>query len=117
LDDILGQAPLPGHADIQLVGELLAAIGEEPASVEEAFTNKNWHQAMIDELESIKENKTWSLSDLPKGHNQIGLKWVFKLKYDEQGEIVKHKDRLVARGFVQKQGIDFEEVFAHVARM
>jgi hypothetical protein len=58
LDDILGQTPLPGHADIQLVGELLAAIGEEPASVEEAFTNKNWHQAMIDELESIKENKT-----------------------------------------------------------
>jgi hypothetical protein len=57
------------------------------------------------------------LSDLPKGHNQIGLKWVFKLKYDEQGEIVKHKDRSVARGFVQKQGIDFEEVFAHVARM
>jgi hypothetical protein len=72
---------------------------------------------MIDELESIKENNTWSLTDLPKGHKQIGLKWVFKLKYDEHGEILKYKDQLVARGFVQKQGIDFEEVFTPGARM
>jgi hypothetical protein len=68
-------------------------------------------------LSSIKENKTWSLVDLPRGHKAIGLKWVFKLKHDEQGRVVKHKARLVAKGYVQRQGVDFEEVFAPVARM
>jgi hypothetical protein len=109
--------PQPGQGDKQLAGELLAAIGNEHASVDEALTDRHWCQAMIDELDSIKKNNTWSLTDLPKGHKQIGLKWVFKLKYDEHGEIVKYKAQLVARGFVQKQGIYFEEVFTHVARM
>jgi hypothetical protein len=72
---------------------------------------------MIDDFESINENNTWSLTDLSKGHKQIGLKWVFKLKYDEHGEILKYKAWLVARGYVQKQGIDFEKVFAPVATM
>jgi hypothetical protein len=57
------------------------------------------------------------LVDLPRGHRPIGVKWVFKLKRDELGEVIKHKARLVAKGYVQRQGIDFEEVFAPVARM
>jgi hypothetical protein len=55
--------------------------------------------------------------ELPKGHRAIGLKWVFKIKKNEHGEVVKHKARLVAKGYVQRQGIDYEEVFAPVARM
>ena len=51
------------------------------------------------------------------GHRAIGLKWVFKLKRNEEGEVVKHKAHLVAKGYVQKQGVDFEEVFAPVARL
>ena len=51
------------------------------------------------------------------GHRAIGLKWVFKLKRNEEGEVVKHKARLVAKSYVQKQGVDFEEVFALVARL
>jgi hypothetical protein len=58
-----------------------------------------------------------SSSDLPQGHRAITLKWVYKLKWNEAGEIIKHKARLVARGFVQQEGIDFDEVFAPVARM
>jgi hypothetical protein len=54
---------------------------------------------------------------LPLGHKAIGLKWIFKMKRDEKGEIIKHKARLVARGYVQKQGIDYDEVFTPVARM
>ncbi|KAF0904830.1 hypothetical protein E2562_037605 [Oryza meyeriana var. granulata] len=65
----------------------------------------------------MKENKTWVLVDLPPGHRPIGLKWVFKLKRDEQGAIVKHKAHIVAKGYIQQQGIDYDEVFAPVARM
>jgi hypothetical protein len=55
--------------------------------------------------------------DLPRGHNAIGLKWVYKLKRNEEGEVVKYKARLVAKGYVPRQGVDFEEVFAPVARL
>ena len=54
---------------------------------------------------------------MPKGQKAIGLKWVFKLKKDPDGKIVKHKARLVAKGYAQVQGVDFEEVFAPVARI
>jgi hypothetical protein len=70
-----------------------------------------------EEIDSVKRNQTWELVDLPQGHRAITLKWVYKLKRNEAGEIVKHKARLVARGFVQQEGIDFNEVFASVARM
>jgi len=54
---------------------------------------------------------------LPPRQKPIGLKWVYKLKRNFDGEVVKHKARLVAKGYVQKQGVDFEEVFARVARL
>lgn len=57
------------------------------------------------------------LTNLPKGQKAIGLKWVFKLKRDADGNITTHKVRLVAKGYVQKKGIDFDEVFAPVARL
>jgi hypothetical protein len=66
---------------------------------------------------SIEENKTWQLVDLPANCRPIGLKWVFKEKHDEHRNIVKHKARLVAKGYVQREGVDFEEVFATVVRM
>ena len=72
---------------------------------------------MRDELASIEANKTCTLTDLPAGHKPIGLKWVFKLKRDADGNVMKHKARLVAKGYVQKPGIDFDEVFAPVARL
>jgi hypothetical protein len=72
---------------------------------------------MLEEMRSIEENRTWELIDPPVGCRPIGLKWVYKVKHDERGAIIKHKARLVARRFVQREGIDFEEVFALVARM
>jgi hypothetical protein len=72
---------------------------------------------MLDELQSIDENGTWTLTTLPAGHRAIGLKWVYKVKKDEYGCIVKHKACLVAKGYVQRPGVDFEEVFALVARL
>ena len=65
----------------------------------------------------MEENCTWELVDPLTGCRPIGLKWVFKVKRNERGEVVRHKARLVAKGFVQREGIDFEEVFVPVARM
>jgi hypothetical protein len=116
-DSILRQEPLVGSADGHLTEVLLASIDGEPSSSEEAMKDQHWKTAMLEELESIRENKTWSMVELPWGHHPIGLKWVLKLKRDEHGEVIKHKAHLVAKWYVQSQGRDFEEVFALVARM
>ena len=57
---------------------------------------------MEEDLSSIHENNTWELCDLPKGHKPIGLKWVYKLKKDPTGAVIKHKERFVAKGYVQR---------------
>jgi len=72
---------------------------------------------MLAEMKAIEDNGTWELVDPPVGYRSIVLKWVYKVKWDERGAIVKYKARLVARGFMQHEGIDFEEVFAPVAHM
>lgn len=72
---------------------------------------------MKDEIKAIEKNNTWALTYLPNGQKPIDLKWVFKLKRDTCGKIVKHKARLVVKGFVQRYGVDYEEVFAPVTRM
>ena len=69
------------------------------------------------EMKSIEENRTWDVSELPAKQKAIGLKWVFKVKKDPNGSIVKYKVRLVAKGYAQRHGVDFDEVFAPVARI
>jgi hypothetical protein len=69
------------------------------------------------EMDAVEKNRTWELANLPHGHHAITLKWVFKLRRDEVGAIIKHKARLVARGFLQREGIDFDDAFAPVAQM
>ncbi|GJX91942.1 ribonuclease H-like domain, reverse transcriptase, RNA-dependent DNA polymerase [Tanacetum coccineum] len=96
--------------------ELLLAK-DEPKNYKEASSEQKWIEAMKVELDSINKNNTWELTTLPKGHKAIGLKWVFKTKKDANGNIIKHKAILVAKGYIQDHGIDFEEVFAPVGRM
>uniref|UniRef100_A0ACD5WYF1 Uncharacterized protein n=1 Tax=Avena sativa TaxID=4498 RepID=A0ACD5WYF1_AVESA len=90
---------------------------EEPDNIDAALGDPAWKKAMEEEMGSILENHTWEFTSLPSRQRAIGLKWVYKIKKDPEGNIVKHKARLVAKGYVQRQGIDFEEVFAPVARM
>lgn len=66
-------------------------------------------------LDALEQNNTWKLVDLPHGHHPVGLRWVFKLKNNETGAVVKHKARLIAKGYVQQPGVDSNEVFASVA--
>jgi hypothetical protein len=72
---------------------------------------------MREEIKAIEDNNTWFLTELPAGAREIGLKWVFKVKKDEQGNVLRHKARLVVKGYAQRQGLDYEEVFAPVARL
>lgn len=72
---------------------------------------------MKKEINSIEKNGTWKLIDLSVGKKSIGVKWVFKQKLKPDGSISKHKARLVAKQFLQRQGPNFSKVFAPIARM
>jgi hypothetical protein len=72
---------------------------------------------MHEELENFEKNQVWELVDPPQGCKPIGTKWVWKNKEGEKGEVVRNQSRLVAQGFSQKEGIDYEETFAPVARL
>jgi hypothetical protein len=72
---------------------------------------------MHDELENFDRNQVWELFDPPRGCKPIGTKWVWKNKEGEKCEVVRNKSRLVAQGFSQKEGIDYEETFAPIAHL
>lgn len=82
--------------------EELMLIGvDEPINYDQASKKNEWIRAMEQKLEAIERNKTWKLTELPPGRKAIDLKWVFKLKKDNKGEIIKYKARIVAKGYVQ----------------
>ncbi|GJT23892.1 ribonuclease H-like domain, reverse transcriptase, RNA-dependent DNA polymerase [Tanacetum coccineum] len=104
--------------DYQLnVHELMLTLNEESINFNEAKLNPKLLKAMKTELESIVKNNTWKLVRLPKGFVPIRLKWLFNIKRNADGSIMKYKACLVAKGYVQQPGIDFDEVFAPVARL
>ena len=114
----MGPAGTPGLARRELEEvELYLLAGDEPSTFVEMEQEKVWRDAMREEMRSVEQNSTWHLVDLPSGHRPIGLKWVYKVKKDVKGTVMHHKARLVAKGYVQRQGVDFEEVFAPVARL
>ncbi|GJY29251.1 putative ribonuclease H-like domain-containing protein [Tanacetum coccineum] len=91
---------------------------EEPKKVSQALADESWVEAMQEELLQFNAHKRlWVLCDLPEGKRVIGTKWVFRNKRDERGTIIKNKARLVAQGYRQEEGVDYDEVFAPVARI
>jgi hypothetical protein len=93
--NIIGDKSSPGLAP-RLFAQLHLTHDGEPTNYAEARGDPAWEAAMKQELESVENNRTWELVDLPTGHHPISLKWVFKLKKDEKGLVTKHKARLVA---------------------
>ncbi|GJX72036.1 retrovirus-related pol polyprotein from transposon TNT 1-94 [Tanacetum coccineum] len=89
----------------------------EPKKVYEALKHPGWIDAMQEELNQFYRNKVWTLVPLPYGKIAIGSKWVFRNKKDEHGTTTKNKARLVAQGYSQEEGIDYDETFAPVVRM
>ncbi|KAF8697536.1 hypothetical protein HU200_035869 [Digitaria exilis] len=117
IDNIIGPSSPPGLAALVIDQELHCTSLEEPPSFAIAERDANWRAAMIEEMTATTHNATWELVELPPRHRAIGLKWVHKVKRDELGNVVRHQARLVAKGYVQRAGIEYDEVFAPVARM
>jgi hypothetical protein len=109
---------MPGFTPRVLVAEELHVVSSnEPTSFTEAERSPSWRKAMMEEMDSIEENGTWSLVDLPPGRKPIGVKWVFKVKRDKHEAVSKHKACLVVKGYVQRHVIDYDEVFTPMARL
>nr|GEV34066.1 hypothetical protein [Tanacetum cinerariifolium] len=123
LNNIIGQLSRPVSTRLQLYVQALFCYYDafltslEPKTYKEALTQSCWIEAMQEELNEFKRLEVWKLVPRPDQVMVITLKWIYKVKLDELGRILKNKAHLVARGYRQEEGIDFEESFALVARL
>ncbi|GKA82745.1 putative ribonuclease H-like domain-containing protein [Tanacetum coccineum] len=90
---------------------------EDLKKVIQALKDPSWIEAMQEELLQFKLQQVWTLMNLPHGKRAIGTKWVYRNKKDERGIVIRNNERLVAQGYTQEEGIDYDEVFALVARI
>ncbi|KAK0592765.1 hypothetical protein LWI29_024958 [Acer saccharum] len=92
----------------------------EPLTFHEARNSSDaslWMTAMQEEIEALHKNKTWELVPLPHGRKAIGNRWVYKIKRDGNNQVERYHARLVVKGYAQKEGIDFNEIFSPVVRL
>nr|GEZ72693.1 retrovirus-related Pol polyprotein from transposon TNT 1-94 [Tanacetum cinerariifolium] len=89
----------------------------EPKNIKKAIVDSAWIESMQEELHQFDRLDVWELVDKPLCKNVINMKWLWKIKHDEENTVIRNKSRLVAKGYAQKEGVDFEESFAPVARL
>nr|GEZ09491.1 hypothetical protein [Tanacetum cinerariifolium] len=123
LNNIIGQLSRPVSTRLQLHEQSIFCYYDafltfvEPKTYKEALTQSCWIEAMQEELNEFEHLEVWELVPRLDKVMVITLKWIYKVKLNELGGILKNKARLVARGYRQEEGIDFEESFAPVARL
>ncbi|GJS93828.1 retrovirus-related pol polyprotein from transposon TNT 1-94 [Tanacetum coccineum] len=123
IDNVIGDPSRPVSTRHQLQDEALFCYFDaflssvEPKSYKEALTESCWIEAMQEELNEFERLEVWELVPRPDRVMIITLKWIYKVKLDELGGVLKNKARLVARGYRQEEGIEFKESFAPVARL
>ncbi|GKF43393.1 putative ribonuclease H-like domain-containing protein, partial [Tanacetum coccineum] len=106
---------ITSHPSALILGDPTSAFQQEKIS--EALEDESWVDVMQEELLQFEIQKVWILVDLPYEKKAIGTKWVYQNKKDERGVVVRNKARLVAQGHRQEEGIDYDEVFAPMARL
>lgn len=92
---------------------------DEPQTIKEALSGPEktyWEEAIAEEYESFEKNRAWTLTQLPKGKKAVKCKWVFKKKMGLEGQLLRYKVRLVAKGYTQEYGIDYNETYSPVVR-
>jgi hypothetical protein len=112
--DTIPSTKYPPHQYVLMTDE------GEPSCYEEAVSDEHkneWSEAMQDEIKSLYENDTFDLVSLPKGKKALKNKWVYRVKTEEHSSHPRYKARLVVKGFSQKKGIDFDEIFSSVVKM
>ncbi|GKD95669.1 retrovirus-related pol polyprotein from transposon TNT 1-94 [Tanacetum coccineum] len=123
LENIIGELQIPGSTQLQLHEQTLFCYYDafltyvEPKNYKDALTQACWIEAMQEELNEFERLEVWELVPRPDKVMVITLKWIYKVKIDELGGILKNKAYLVARGYHQEEGINFEESFTSVARI
>eukprot|EP00253_Pinus_taeda_P029387 PITA_29387 len=98
-----------------LIPQALVAQVEEPSSFQEAVQHQVWVDAIVEEYSSVMTNDVWEVVLRPKDKSIVGSRCIYKIKYVADGIIKKYKARFVAKGYAQKEGIDYEEIFTLVA--
>jgi Reverse transcriptase (RNA-dependent DNA polymerase) len=88
-----------------------------PFEWREAMQDPRWKNTMFEEMKALVKNDTWDMVSRPSGKNTVGCKWVYSIKHTPEGKVDRFKVRLVAKGYTQTYGVDYEETFAPVAKM
>ena len=89
----------------------------EPRNYSEAVVYLEWQEAMWSKLQALQANGTWTLTSLPAGKTSIGCRWVYKIKHCSDGSIERYKTRLVAKGFTQLEGVDYQDTFSPTTKI
>nr|GEY51673.1 hypothetical protein [Tanacetum cinerariifolium] len=105
------------ESDAEMCMFALTVSRTEPKNIKEAMADSAWIESMQEELHQFDRLDVWELVDRPQCTNVINFKWLWKNKHDEENTVIRNKSRLVAKGYAQKEGVDFEESFAPVARL
>nr|GFC13457.1 retrovirus-related Pol polyprotein from transposon TNT 1-94 [Tanacetum cinerariifolium] len=105
------------ESDAEMCMFALTVSRTEPKNIKEAMADSAWIESIQEELHQFDRLDVWELVDRPLCTNVINLKWLWKNKRDEENTVIRNKSRLVAKGYAQKEGVDFEESFAPVARL
>nr|GEY47777.1 retrovirus-related Pol polyprotein from transposon TNT 1-94 [Tanacetum cinerariifolium] len=121
LEQVIGNPSQPIRTRRQLESNVemcmfaLTVSRTEPKNIKETMADFAWIESMQEELHQFDRLDVWELVDRPLCTNVINLKWLWKNKRDEENTVIRNKSRLVAKGYAQKEGVDFEESFAPVA--
>ncbi|GKB95338.1 retrovirus-related pol polyprotein from transposon TNT 1-94 [Tanacetum coccineum] len=95
----------------------LTVSTREPKNIKEAMLNHSWIESIQDKLNQFQRLNVWELVERPVGHNIIGVKWLWKNKTDAKNTVIRNNSRLVAKGYLQEEGLDFKESFTPLARL